>query len=160
MSEAKKVNPGIKVNLHIVPWRQDDFDNAIRRIAGQNLSALAEYADIISPMTYSHMLKREPDWINSVVGEIAPQINCKVIPSIQVNEAYLTQTLSAEEFEQTLIEALKPPSSGVFFWSWEQLGRKIREENDNRKSVIFLTIIFKTLNFPMVHTTCNQELKT
>lgn len=121
VSEVKKADPGIMVNLHVVPWRYDDFNNAIRRIVGQDLSALEEFTDIISPMTYSHMLKREPGWINSVLNDITDQVDCKVIPSIQVNEAYLTNSLTDEEFEQILTEALKPPSSGVFFWSWEQL---------------------------------------
>ncbi len=128
---VKKVKPGILVNLHIVPWRQDDFNNAIRRIVGQDLSALAEYADMISPMTYSHMLKRGPDWVQSVVQDISVQVNCKVIPGIQVNEAYLIGVLTDEEFEQTLKEALKPPSSGVFFWSWEQL-----EARPSKKEIV------------------------
>jgi hypothetical protein len=121
VSSVKKIKPGIMVNLHIVPWRQDDFNNAIMRIVGQDVSALAEYADLISPMTYSHMLKRDPAWVQSVVKDLSGQVNCKVVPSIQVNEAYLNSVFTDEEFEQTLKEALKPPSSGVFFWSWEQL---------------------------------------
>ena len=86
-------------------------------------------------MTYSHMVKREPAWIHSVVRDISDQADCKIIPSIQVNEAYLKDILSAEEFEQTLIEALKPPSSGVFFWSWEQL-EKIPEKKEIMKKVL------------------------
>lgn len=131
VSSVKKIKPGIMVNLHIVPWCDDDFNNAIRRIVGQDLPVLAEYADMISPMTYSHMLKREPDWIQSVVKNISSQVNCKVIPSIQVNEAYLAEVLTDEEFEQTLREALKPPSSGVFFWSWEQL-----EQRPSKKEIV------------------------
>jgi len=137
VSEVKKIKPDIKVNIHVVPWRQYDFDNAIRRIVAQDFSALSEYADIISPMTYSHMVKREPAWILSVVEDITTQVNCKVIPSIQVNEAYLTNVLSAEEFEKTLTEALKPPSSGVFFWSWEQL-----EKRPEKKEVIKKVLSF------------------
>jgi hypothetical protein len=137
VSEVKKIKPGIKVNFHVVPWRQDDFDNAIRRIVAQDLSALSEYADIISPMTYSHMVKRDPAWIQSVVEDVTTQVKCKVIPSIQVNEAYLTNVLSAEEFEQTLIEALKPPSSGVFFWSWEQLEKRPEKKEILKKVLSF-----------------------
>jgi hypothetical protein len=131
VSAVKQVKPEIMVNLHIVPWREDDFDNAIRRIVGQDLTALTKYSDMISPMTYSHMLKRKPDWIQSVVKDMSGQVNCKVIPSIQVNEAYLADVLTDEEFEQTLKEALKPPSSGVFFWSWEQL-----EQRPSKKDIV------------------------
>jgi hypothetical protein len=131
VSAVKQVKPEIMVNLHIVPWRNDDFNNAIRRIVGQDMPALAEYADMISPMTYSHMLKREPVWIQSVVKDLSGQVNCKIIPSIQVNEEYLADVLTDEEFEQTLREALKPPSSGVFFWSWEQL-----EQRPSKKEIV------------------------
>lgn len=129
--EAKKIKPEIKVNLHVVPWRKDDFNNAIRRIVAQDFSNLANYADILSPMTYAHMVKREPAWINSVVIDNAEQTECKVIPSIQVNEAYLTEPLTMEEFEQSVLAALKPPSSGVFFWSWEQM-----ESRPEKKEVL------------------------
>lgn len=131
VSAVKKVKPGIIVNLHVVPWRQDDFNNAVRRIVGQDMPALTKYTDMISPMTYSHMLKRNPDWVQSVVNDISGQVNCKVIPSIQVNEAYLTTVLTDEEFEQTLKASLKPPSSGVFFWSWEQL-----EARPSKKEIV------------------------
>jgi hypothetical protein len=131
VTEAKKIKPEIKVNLHVVPWRQDDFKGAIRRIVAQDFSAISKYADIISPMTYAHMVKREPSWINSVVIDIEGQTDCLVIPSIQVNKAYLTEPVTLEEFEQTVIEALKPPSSGVFFWSWEQL-----ESRPEKKEVL------------------------
>jgi len=134
--EAKKIKPEIKVNLHVVPWRKDDFNNAIRRIVAQDFSNFANYADILSPMTYAHMVKREPAWINSVVIDIAEQTECKVIPSIQVNEAYLTEPLTMKEFEKSVLAALKPPSSGVFFWSWEQL-----ESRPEKKEVLKKTII-------------------
>jgi uncharacterized lipoprotein YddW (UPF0748 family) len=131
VTEVKKIKPEIKVNLHVVPWRKDDFDHAIKRIVAQDFSALTEYTDIISPMTYAHMVRQDPAWINSVVTDIDEQADCKIIPSIQVNEAYLTEPLTKEEFEESVIEALKPPSSGVFFWSWEQL-----ESRPEKKEVL------------------------
>jgi len=131
VNEAKKTKPEIKVNLHVVPWRKDDFNNAIRRIVAQDFAVLANYADIISPMTYAHMVKRKPAWIHSVVNDIHEQADCKVIPSIQVNQAYLKDTLTEKEFELNVLEALKPPSSGVFFWSWDQL-----ESRPEKKEVL------------------------
>jgi hypothetical protein len=119
--EAQQLKPGIKINVHAVPWRQKDFDNAIKIIAGQDFSRISDVADILSPMTYAHMVKRDPAWIHSVVQDIAGQTKCKIIPSIQVNKAYLNESLTVGEFEQSVTEALKPPSSGVIFWSWEQL---------------------------------------
>ncbi|KPK85573.1 MAG: hypothetical protein AMS27_06880 [Bacteroides sp. SM23_62_1] len=136
VTEAKKLKPTIKVNLHVVPWRKDDFNNAIKRIVAQDFPLLSKYADIISPMTYAHMVKQEPAWIHSVVSDIHEQAECLIIPSIQVNEAYLLESLSLEDFEQSVTEALKPPSSGVFFWSWEQL-----ESRPEKKEVLKRVLI-------------------
>jgi hypothetical protein len=119
--EADKLKPGIKINVHAVPWRHNDFNNAIKMIAGQDFSQISNIADMLSPMTYAHMVKRDPVWIHAVVQDIASQTNCQIIPSIQVNKAYLNDPLTVHEFEESVKEALKPPSSGVIFWSWEQL---------------------------------------
>jgi hypothetical protein len=72
-------------------------------------------------MTYAHMVKRSPSWVNSVVKDMDKVAGCRILPSIQVKEAYLSDILSVSEFRETLKEALKPPSSGVIFWSWEAL---------------------------------------
>ena len=120
-SEVKKIDPKILVNVHAVPWRRNDFDGGIRNIVGQNFSDIGEIVDMISPMTYAHMVKREPEWINSVVKDIAAQTKCKIIPSIQVNKAYLTEPLRIDEFKQSVVNALAVPSAGVIFWSWEQI---------------------------------------
>jgi hypothetical protein len=120
-AEARKIKPGILVNVHAVPWQQDDYDNAIRHVIGQDFPGISEYVDMISPMTYAHMVKRQPSWIYYVVKDLDNQIDTRIIPSIQVNKDYLDEPLTTEEFEQYILEAMKPPSSGVIFWSWEQL---------------------------------------
>jgi uncharacterized lipoprotein YddW (UPF0748 family) len=127
--EARQIKPEIKINVHAVPWRQTDFNNGIKQIAGQDFSKISAVADILSPMTYAHMVKREPAWIHSVVQDIAGQANCKIVPSIQVNKAYLSEPLTVEELAQSVTEALKPPSSGVIFWSWEQLNKNPEKLN-------------------------------
>ncbi len=121
VKRVKKINPAIKVNLHAVPWRQKDFNGAIKKIVGQDFKELARYVDYISPMTYSHMVKRKPEWIHSVVEDIKKESGSKIIPSIQVDVAYLNDTLSVDEFEHCITESLKEPSSGVIFWNWKSL---------------------------------------
>lgn len=117
--EARKIKPEIMVNIHAVPWRENDFGGAIKAVAGQNLKALAPLTDLVSPMCYWHMLKRQPAWISSVVEDVYSQTRGRVVPSIQVSNAYLSDKLSLAEFREALEEALKPPSQGVVFWSWE-----------------------------------------
>lgn len=133
--EARKIKPDIMINVHAVPWRENDFGGAIKIIAGQDFGEIAPYTDFISPMCYSHMLKRKPPWISSVVKDIYGQTNSKIIPSIQVKEAYLNDTLSTSEFRNSLEEALKAPSVGVVFWSWEAL-EKDPEKKGEIKALI------------------------
>jgi uncharacterized lipoprotein YddW (UPF0748 family) len=121
--EIEKTDPGVLVNIHAVPWRETDFEGAIRVVAGQDLAAMHAYADFISPMCYSHMLKRDPPWIHSVVQDVYDRTEGRVIPSIQVSKAYLEDDFTPEEFQSALMEALKYPSAGVVFWSWEALDK-------------------------------------
>jgi hypothetical protein len=130
-NETKKNDPDVLVNIHTVPWRERDFGGAIKIVAGQDLAAMYEYADFFSPMCYSHMLKREPSWIHSVVQDVHKQAKGRVIPSIQVSKAYLEKEFTVEKFRDALVEALKYPSAGVIFWSWEAL-----DKNREKKKAI------------------------
>lgn len=121
---AKTAKPGIMINVHTVPWRQNDFGGAIRAIVGQDLAALAVQTDMLSPMCYWHMLKRAPSWIHEVVEDVYSQGKGRVVPSVQVGNAYIEKKLSVGEFKEAIEEALKPPSQGVIFWDWEALVRE------------------------------------
>jgi hypothetical protein len=119
---VRLIDPDILINIHIVPWRRDDYDGALTRVAGQDVSALSEVADYLSPMTYSFMLHRPPEWISSVVQDFDWVADCPVLPSIQVAPAYREdEVFSATEFEAVLRSALEPPSAGVVFWSWDDI---------------------------------------
>ena len=133
--EAKAIKPDISTNVHAVPWRKNDFGAAARIIAGQDLTAISQYTDLISPMCYSHMVKRPAPWINSVVNDMSNRTQSKFVPSIQVKEAYLTEIFSVSEFADALREALKAPSQGVIFWSWDAL------EKDPKKKDVIKTLI-------------------
>jgi len=119
---AREVDPEILINIHTVPWRADDYDAALTRIAGQDRAALGTVADYLSPMCYSFMLHRRPEWVASVVDDIAQDTGCAVLPSIQVATAYREgEVFGAAEFEACLRAALAPPSAGVVFWSWDHI---------------------------------------
>ena len=112
--------PHITISVNIVPWRADEYGGAITRIAGQDREALGGLADFLSPMCYSFMLYRPPEWITSAVQEAAGAGRCAVLPSIQVGARYRTDAaFTAEEFEACLRAAMQPPSAGVVLWKWE-----------------------------------------
>jgi|WetSurSiteA1Bulk_404760.scaffolds.fasta_scaffold00725_6 hypothetical protein len=136
---ARAVSPHVKINVHAVPWRESDFGGAGIRVAAQDLHELAPYADFISPMCYSQMLRRDAGWIGSVVSDMDKRAPGMVLPSIQVYPYYIEDEFTAEDFRKCLREALKPPSRGVVFWSWPLLEqdvarmRVVKEEVKNEE---------------------------
>jgi len=118
---VRKEKPEILVNIHLIPWSEEDFDGGRKRVAGQDIAALSEHADLLSPMTYAHMVKQSPEWVHGITEDLSSITTRPVIPSIQVGKAYLETEYDLEEFRKTVSEALKPPSGGVILWSWERL---------------------------------------
>ncbi len=130
-SELKEVDLDIKFNLHAVPWRPNDYNGAIKNIVGQDFKSLSKYVDYISPMCYTFMLYRPPEWINSIVQDLSKQGIENVIPSIQVKECYRDNRFTVDEFKACLDEVLKEPSKGVIFWSWDY----IQQEPDKKELI-------------------------
>jgi hypothetical protein len=121
---ARAARPGILINVHAVPWRRDDFGGARRKVVAQDPTALSRIADFLSPMCYSAMLHRNPEWIASVVKDLAAESSVPFLPSIQVKESYPGDLeLGAADFEAALTCALEPPSAGVVLWSWDLIGK-------------------------------------
>jgi hypothetical protein len=118
---AREEKPDIMVNIHLVPWAEEDFQGAIKKVAGQDIRALSERSDYLSPMTYAHMVKQPPSWIHHIVEDVFMESGGEILPSIQVGKAYLETDFGLEEFSETVEAALLPPSSGVVLWSWERL---------------------------------------
>lgn len=116
--KARSIKPDIKVNVHAVPWRENDFGRAIVRVAGQDLGAIAPLTDYLSPMCYSQMVKRDAQWIASVVEDMDRSCKGKILPSIQVYPEYIIDTFTLDDFRNCIEEAIKPPSLGVVFFSW------------------------------------------
>jgi len=133
---VREVDPDVLINIHAVPWRTGDSAGAITRVAGQDRAALGAVADYLSPMGYSFMLHRPPEWVASVVDDVARQASCAVLPSIQVATAYREgEVFEAAEFEACLRAALAPPSAGVVFWSWDHI------EADSARAEIIRRVI-------------------
>lgn len=120
---ARRSKPGVLVNVHAVPWRADDFGGAVRAVAAQDASRLSRAADLLSPMTYHHMVLRTPAWVHDVVADLAARSRAPILPSIQVAEAYIAKPLPPDEFRSALEAALQPPSWGVVLWNWDALAK-------------------------------------
>ena len=118
---ARKIYPSILINIHVVPWRTEDFNNAIINIAGQDIEYMEKYADYISPMCYSQMLNRNSIWINDVIKDMDAKAPGKILPSIQVFPYYIDDPFPPDSLIACLDKSLEYPSRGVIFWSWPLL---------------------------------------
>jgi hypothetical protein len=133
--KARQAKPGIKINFHAVPWREEDFNGANISVAAQDLKKIAPYVDYVSPMCYSQMLMRDAGWISNVVRDMNRRAPRKILSSIQVYPYYINSPFTADEFSQCLEEALKDPSDGVVFFSWPLFERdSARMDIVSRKS--------------------------
>lgn len=119
--KARQLKSDIIVDLHAVPWMKEEYNSAGLNIAGQDLKSISEYVDFITPMCYSHMLKKEPTWINKVVKDHTSQAGIDIIPAIQSQECYLSNPLTLNEYRSVLMASLKSPSKGLIIWSWETI---------------------------------------
>jgi hypothetical protein len=115
---ARQIKSGIKINFHAVPWMENDFGNACINVAAQDLQKISPYVDYVSPMCYSQMLMRDARWISDVVADMNVRAPGKILSSIQVYRYYINSSFTADDFRQCVEAALKPPSSGVVFFSW------------------------------------------
>lgn len=120
-NEADALRPGVLLGLFYCAWYPDDFDGALTRIMGIDLKALAEIADVFSPMLFHSMMGRSvtwvkeyPAWLRSYVGP-APLI----WPIVQAHNK--PGMVSANEFRQVMINGSAPPSSGIMMFSEQSL---------------------------------------
>ncbi len=118
---VKQYDENILIGLKILPWSENDFNGAIRSIAGQNAEKLSKYVDVFIPMTYSHMLKREPGWINDITSEIHDRTGKQVLASIQIENLYLEERISVNEFMDMMKFGTMAPSSGVFLFHYDSI---------------------------------------
>ena len=120
LAELRVEFPDLKSNIHAVPWSNEDYDGAIRSIAGQDFSLLSKRLDQISIMTYNRMLERPAQWINNITYDVVSVVNSRV-PVVPTIEGATSANVTDSDFKDALINAVKPPSAGVVIWQFERL---------------------------------------
>lgn len=119
--EVKALNPRTDVQVHVVPWTEATFNNGLLWNAAQDLTALANYVDVVSPMVYHKLIGRPTGYIRTLTAEFAAKTKKRVIPSIQMAQIVSEGDISADEFRQSLDDALQAPSSGTLIFHWGEL---------------------------------------
>lgn len=109
----------IKLGMFSVPWRNEDFNGAIKKVIGQDLHYLAQYIDIFSPMVYHKMCGRSTKWVHEMIKYMAGITGKPVLPIVQTEDK--PEKISKKEFADEVHHAFKNPSAGVIIFYLEDL---------------------------------------
>jgi len=106
---VKSKNENIIIGLFHVPWTNEDFNNALKKIVGQDLARLSSHIDIFSPMVYHAMCGKSPQWVQEITKYVYQTTNKPVLPIIQ--SMNIPRELSDTEFLHTLEFGLQADGS-------------------------------------------------
>lgn len=130
---VEEARPGTSIGLFAVPWKPDEYDDAIARIIGQDFPALAQYVDVFSPMVYHAMCGREVGWVGDYSAWLAERTGKPIRPIVQATND--TRTVSPEEFAQILQQALAPSTDGLIIFTLDALLNEPEKLEIVRKTV-------------------------
>ena len=102
----RAARPGAIVGLYACPWYPEEFDGAITRIFGQDLSSLAGIFDVITPLLYAEKCGRPADWSAEYLarsGEFIPSaaVVAPILDMLDFPDC-LTAVADAEQHPESL----------------------------------------------------------
>ena len=133
-----ETRPQTQLAVHVVPWSVSDFNGRAASITGQDVRDMAKSAEILTPMVYHKRIGKTVTFIHDLTTEIHFSGAQSVMPGIQFNRILDEEHINKDEWEQTLLNALKEPSRGVIIFHWDVI---------STPRMIKLTTILKRLIF-------------
>ncbi|UCE05235.1 MAG: hypothetical protein JSW07_16675 [bacterium] len=116
----KTKNENIIIGLFHIPWTEDDFDGAMRKIVVQDIARLSDHIDIFSPMVYHGMCDKSPQWVQEITKYAYQKTNKPVLPIIQAMN--IPREITDMEFMSTLHCGLDAEgSAGIIVFNLKSL---------------------------------------
>ncbi len=115
----KGERPEALLGAFVVPWTEEDHDDAIHEVMAQDFSQLAQVLDVLSPMSYHAMCGCPVEWVGRFNEYLGAKTQCDVWPVVQATERearYGDAPVDAETFRQALIQGLSGGSTGVLMF--------------------------------------------
>lgn len=93
----------------------------IMQLTGQNHKKLSSYFDFISPMLYHRMINKPVSYISQYTKYLNALTKKPIIPIIQTKDMPddIPDGVTPKILEQEYAEAVKNPSAGVAWFSWD-----------------------------------------
>lgn len=122
-SMVNEQQPEALLGIYYCPWYPEDFGGALYRTLGLDMEALAEIADVFSPMLYHHMMARTPDWVGAYVKWLESEgiagNDPLIWPIVQAHNK--PGVISTEEFRQAMWNGSRAPASGIMMFTLHSL---------------------------------------
>ncbi len=94
--------PDALLGVYHCPWRDTEFDGALRRNLGIDFGLLAPEIDVFSPMVYHARMGRKPEWVRESIEWISNHLpgSVRIWPIVQAHSS--PGPISATEFQQVM----------------------------------------------------------
>ena len=118
---VNELRPGALLGIFYCPWFPTDFNGALYKTMGLDLKALADVADVFSPMLYHRMMGRPTSWVHEYTlwlgtrSGIIKGESPLIWPIVQAHNK--PDVVDAKEFLEVMQNGSTPPSSGVMMFS-------------------------------------------
>jgi hypothetical protein len=123
LEEARKItknnNSLTQVGIFVIPLIRKEFNNAIIKVFGQDITRLSQEADFISPMLYHRMKGQKVEWIGKRIKYFSKLTQKPILPTIQTRDMpeSLNNRITADELKKAVALALSPPSRGIILFT-------------------------------------------
>jgi len=119
VAEARSVVGARTLGVFLVPWTKGERNNAISYQLAQDPFALAQLADVISPMVYHKMCHQPPSWVGAMTSYYKETARCPVWPIVQSIDC------QPEEFRSALQSAGNGDADGLLVFSFNGMGKNL-----------------------------------
>lgn len=110
-----RVRPNALLGIFSVPWREQDYEDAIHKIIAQDFELLAKYVDVFSPMVYHIMCGFPADWVGDYTDYLRRKTKRPVVPIVQAVDK--PEPITPQVFERVLRLPLERGSEGVMMFT-------------------------------------------
>lgn len=121
--EVRRLIDGCRLDIQLgvfsLPWRQADFDGALRAVACQDLDRLARVVNTFSPMVYHRLCGQDVAWVADVIRDaqqaVSKESRRAVLPIVQAMDR--PDRLSPQELDAALAAGLATDTAGVLIFT-------------------------------------------
>jgi hypothetical protein len=141
-SACRAIWPGTKIMLNTLPFRRQDWNDAIEAVYGQRLEALKDVVDVFEVMAYHQILKHDKNWIAAVGEEARQRTDRTTVCTLQARALYLdgmhaperrATDITVDEFAQNIDAVEASAADGIVVFVWTDFLEQVISNKDERR---------------------------